>query len=72
VSRAVKKELQVLMIRMDLKSVGEVVGILLKYYQETHDPWVAGGVTPQTKEAPLTYTHPIVGKEPQVLPPGRY
>jgi hypothetical protein len=47
VSHAVKKELKILMIRMDLKNVGDVVEVLLKYYQDNHDMW-PGGPRPTT------------------------
>jgi hypothetical protein len=44
VTRATKKELKILMIRMDLKNVGDVVDVLLRYYQENHEPWPGGAI----------------------------
>jgi hypothetical protein len=49
VPKEIKKELKILAIRMDLKTPGEVVGVLLKHYMATHDPWPGGAIPDQEK-----------------------
>jgi len=44
VSKETKKELKILAIRMDLKTPGDVVDVLLRYYRENHEPWPGGAV----------------------------
>lgn len=44
ISQGDKDELKILAIRMKLKTPGEVVGVLLKYYMENHEPWPRGAV----------------------------
>jgi len=44
VSKETKKELKILAIRMDLKTPGDVVDVLLRYYRDNHEPWPGGAV----------------------------
>ena len=61
VTKETKKELKILAIRMDLKTPGDVVGILLRYYRENHEPWPGEAVKEELHRALDRYAVPEAG-----------